>query len=142
MWIHLHKERFPNQRNSKLMPRANGPFRVLEKINDNAYKLDLLHTYNVSPKFNVCDLTPYLEDTLDAKEGVDLRANPLQQGENDVPHYEWSENTSSHMKEFKSSDLNEEEPDYTGKILHLRAKRVKYKVQSAKKRARRSWRIF
>jgi hypothetical protein len=34
---YLRKDRFPNLRKSKLMPRADGPFRVLEKINDNAY---------------------------------------------------------------------------------------------------------
>ena len=39
--LHLRKERFPNLRKSKLMPRADGPFKVLEKINDNAYKLEL-----------------------------------------------------------------------------------------------------
>ena len=41
VWLHLHKDRFPHLHKSKLMPRADGPFKVLEKINDNAYKLEL-----------------------------------------------------------------------------------------------------
>ena len=53
MWIHLRNEKFFNQRKSKLMPRANGPFRVLEKVNDNAYKLDLPEEYKMSTTFNV-----------------------------------------------------------------------------------------
>ena len=36
VWIHLRKERFPEKRKSKLQPRGDGLFRVLEKINDNA----------------------------------------------------------------------------------------------------------
>ena len=32
VWLHLHKDRFPNLRKSKLMARADGPFKVLEKI--------------------------------------------------------------------------------------------------------------
>ncbi|RDY14777.1 hypothetical protein CR513_00098, partial [Mucuna pruriens] len=39
------KERFPTQRRYKLQPRGDGTFQVLERINDNAYKLDLLTTY-------------------------------------------------------------------------------------------------
>ncbi|XP_040955925.1 uncharacterized protein, partial [Gossypium hirsutum] len=39
VWIHMRKERFPVQRRSKLLPRGDGPFQVLERINDNAYKL-------------------------------------------------------------------------------------------------------
>jgi hypothetical protein len=42
VWLHLRKDWFPALRKSKLMPRADGPFKVLEPINDNAYKLDLL----------------------------------------------------------------------------------------------------
>jgi len=41
VWLHLRKDRFPELRKSKLMPRAAGPYRVIEKINDNAYKLEL-----------------------------------------------------------------------------------------------------
>ena len=38
--VHMRKERFPAQRKSKLQPRGDRHFKVLEKINDNAYKLD------------------------------------------------------------------------------------------------------
>ncbi|XP_033139178.1 uncharacterized protein LOC103841606 [Brassica rapa] len=41
VWVHLRKERFPEERKSKLMPRVDGPFQILRKINDNAYQLDL-----------------------------------------------------------------------------------------------------
>lgn len=40
VWVHLRKERFLSQRKSKLMPRGDGPFQLLERINDNAYKID------------------------------------------------------------------------------------------------------
>ena len=41
VWLHLRKNRFPNERKSKLLPRADGPFKVLARYNDNAYKIDL-----------------------------------------------------------------------------------------------------
>ncbi|WVZ70664.1 hypothetical protein U9M48_019308 [Paspalum notatum var. saurae] len=41
VWLHLRKDHFPDLRKSKLMPRADGPFKIIEKINDNAYKLEL-----------------------------------------------------------------------------------------------------
>jgi hypothetical protein len=41
VWVHLRKDRFPELRKSKLMPRAAGPYKVLAKINDNAYTLEL-----------------------------------------------------------------------------------------------------
>jgi hypothetical protein len=36
-------------RKSKLLPRADGPFKVEERINDNSYKLDLPADFGVSP---------------------------------------------------------------------------------------------
>ena len=79
MWVHLRKERFPSKRKTKLMPRVDGPFEVLERINDNAYKVDLPGDYGVSATFNVADLSPYFKDDHLAN----LRANSPQQGEYD-----------------------------------------------------------
>jgi len=42
VWIHISKGRFPSKCKSKFMPRANSPFQIIEKVNDNAYKVDLL----------------------------------------------------------------------------------------------------
>jgi hypothetical protein len=44
------------------MSCADGPFKIFEKINDNAYKLKLLLEFGVSPTFNILDLRPYLEE--------------------------------------------------------------------------------
>ena len=79
VWVHFGKERFTSQRNSKLMPRGDGPFQVLAKINDNAYKVDLSGEYGISPTFNVVDLS--LFDIGD--DFVDLRATAFQEGGND-----------------------------------------------------------
>jgi hypothetical protein len=56
VWLHLRKERFPELRKSKLMSRAAGLFKILAKINDNAYKLELSSEFGVSPTFNISDL--------------------------------------------------------------------------------------
>ena len=45
VWLHLRKDRFPNQRKSKIMPREDGPFQFLKRINDNAYELDMPDTF-------------------------------------------------------------------------------------------------
>ncbi|CAL0313886.1 unnamed protein product [Lupinus luteus] len=81
VWVHMRKERFPEQRKSKLLPRGDGPFRVLQKVNDNAYKLELPSEYgNISATFNVTDLTFF-----DVGDG-DLisRSKSLQEGGDDV----------------------------------------------------------
>ena len=80
VWVHLRKERFPNERKSKLAPRGDGPFKVLQKVGDNAYKLELLGTYDVSATFNVADLIPYLA----VDEDLDSWLNPFQEGEVDA----------------------------------------------------------
>ena len=58
----MRKYRFPELHESKFMSCAVGPFKVLEKINDNAYKLELSVDFGVSPTFNISDLSPYLDE--------------------------------------------------------------------------------
>ena len=77
MWLHLRKDRFPNERKSKLLPRADGTFKVLARYNNNAYKIDLpCDKYNVSDIFNVSNLSPYHGD-----EDFDPRSDLSQGGE-------------------------------------------------------------
>nr|GEU94551.1 retrovirus-related Pol polyprotein from transposon TNT 1-94 [Tanacetum cinerariifolium] len=58
LWVDASLD-FVLGRFGKLKLRGDGPFRVLKKINDNAYKIELLGHYNVSATFNVTDLSPY-----------------------------------------------------------------------------------
>ncbi|XP_073153471.1 uncharacterized protein [Henckelia pumila] len=46
VWLHLRKEHFLEKRRSKLLPRGDGPFQVVERSNDNTYKLDFPGEYN------------------------------------------------------------------------------------------------
>jgi hypothetical protein len=64
---------------ASLPNRATGPFKVLEKINDNAYKLELPPEFGISPTFNISDLKPYLGEEYE----LESRATPLQEGEDD-----------------------------------------------------------
>jgi hypothetical protein len=79
VWLHLRKDRFPTLRRSKLMPRAAGPFKVLAKINDNAYIIDLPPEFGVSTSFNIADLKTYLGED----EELPSRTTSLQEGEDD-----------------------------------------------------------
>ena len=72
----MRKEIFLARRRSKLHPKGDGPFQVLERINDNAYKLDLLGEYNISAAFNVFDLSFFDVDD-------DSRTNPFEERGND-----------------------------------------------------------
>ena len=59
------------------MPRGDGPFQVIKRINDNAYALDMPPTYLGSDSFNITDLTPF------AAGFPNSSTNSLQPGEYD-----------------------------------------------------------
>ncbi|GKA52977.1 RNA-directed DNA polymerase [Tanacetum coccineum] len=65
----------------KLKPRGDGPFCVLKKINDNAYKIELPGHYNVSATFKVADLLPYKGDS---DNEPDSGSSLFQEGEDDA----------------------------------------------------------
>ncbi|KAF8113088.1 hypothetical protein N665_0057s0038 [Sinapis alba] len=91
VWVHLRKERFQEERKSKLIPRIDGPFQILRKISDIVYQLDLQGKYAISSSFNVSDLSPFLADD------PDLWTNPFEKEGNDVPRY---------MDQYMESDQN------------------------------------
>lgn len=60
---------------------SDGPFKVFEKINNNAYKVELPGDYDISATFNVVDLSPFYDD--DDEELASLRSNSSKEGEDD-----------------------------------------------------------
>lgn len=115
VWVHFRKERFPSQRKSKLNPRGNGPYEVLEKINDNAYKIDLKGEFDISSTFNVSDLSPFYAD-------LDSRTNPFQEGGNDMIQ----------LKDFDKDkeDAQDDVEIPIGPITRARAKKLQEAVQT------------
>jgi hypothetical protein len=58
------------------MSYVDGPFKILEKINDNTYKLELPPEFSVSPTFNILDLRSYLGE----EDEVPSRMTSIQEG--------------------------------------------------------------
>jgi hypothetical protein len=117
VWLHLRKNRFLALRKSKLMTRADGLFKVLERINDNAYKLDLPVDFGVSSTFNITDLKPYLGED----DELELRTTQMQEGEDD--------------KDITTNDTSTPTPASTlptplGPITRARAHRLTHQVSS------------
>ena len=81
------QDRFSQERNSKLKPRGDGPFKVLKRINDNAYVIDIpTDKYLVSNTFNVSDLSPYHGD----EDIAETRTSHFQGGEMMQPDLPWT----------------------------------------------------
>jgi len=99
VWVHFRKEQFTIHRRTKLMPRSDGPFPVLERLNDNAYKVALPPKYQVHNTFNVCDLSPF--PTVADDDPSNLRTNSFQEGENDVKRITSMPFTRSQAQDFQ-----------------------------------------
>jgi hypothetical protein len=110
--LHLRKERFSELRKSKLMSRAAGPFKILAKINDNAYKLELPPEFGVSPSFNISDLRPYLGE----EDEMSSRTTSMQEGEDD--------------EDINTSATIIPSVEIVGPITRSRAQQLNYQVNS------------
>jgi hypothetical protein len=115
VWLHLRKDRFPTLRRSKLMPRAAGPFKVLTKINDNAYILDLPAEFGVSTSFNVADLKLY------AGEDAELPSRTTS-----VPEGEDDEDINNDSSTSASAQTQDQASSSVGPITRARAKELNY----------------
>lgn len=57
--IHINLEHFPKGAYKKLYSKNTSPYRIMKKINSNAYLLKLLDDMGISNMFNVEDFTLY-----------------------------------------------------------------------------------
>ena len=83
MWVYLRKERFPIGTYHKLRGRRIGLCKVLKKINNNSYRVELPGDFNISIVFNVVDLSPFHES-----EDDNSRASSSQAGEDDADGFD------------------------------------------------------
>ena len=73
--IHLKKEMLPKGLYTKLLMKKAGPFKVLKKCGNNAYKIDLLVDIGLSPIFNISNLYAYKPPTNVCDAGIGHKDN-------------------------------------------------------------------
>jgi len=76
VWMHIRKKRFLAHRRSKLQPRRDGPFKILDE-SMTVYKVDISCEYGVGVIFNVSNHSIF-------DVGDDSRSNSFKEERNDM----------------------------------------------------------
>ena len=84
VWAVLTKYRFSVGEYNKLSAKKIGPVEIVEKINSNAYRLQLPSHIRCSDVFNVKHLLPYYGDSSDDDHGAHSRSNFVYPGGDDA----------------------------------------------------------
>ncbi|GJS92033.1 RNA-directed DNA polymerase [Tanacetum coccineum] len=96
-------KRFPTGTYSKLEPKKYGPYKILRKINDNAYVVDLSNTMSISKTFNVSDI--YEFHSKDVNKGKHSRTSSSKEWENDEDTInELAEEYMEHLERMEPKD--------------------------------------
>ncbi|GJR73056.1 transposon ty3-I gag-pol polyprotein [Tanacetum coccineum] len=99
--VFLHKERFPVGTYSKLQLKKYGPYKILQKIDDNAYVVELPNTMSISKTFNVSDIYEFHSD--DVNKGKHSRTSSSKESGNDEDMIqELAEEYMDHIERDKS----------------------------------------
>ncbi|GJR00530.1 RNA-directed DNA polymerase [Tanacetum coccineum] len=98
--VFLRKEHFPVGTYSKLEPKKYGPYKILRKINDNAYVVDLPNTMSISKTFNVSSIYEFHSE--DVNKGKHSRTSSSKERRNDEDMInELAEEYMEHLKRGK-----------------------------------------
>ncbi|TYK20913.1 Asp_protease_2 domain-containing protein [Cucumis melo var. makuwa] len=57
--VYLRKARFSAGKYNKLQPKKIGPYRIVKKFGDDAYKIELPSHININPIFKIVDIFEY-----------------------------------------------------------------------------------